>query len=284
MEISIMKKLPIPAAFKQNILEMHGAITIAFMGEKGGGGKSNGASSLNNALNNAGIKSRLIDCDVQSTSYAQFAKRQITIDSLIANEEAKLAGNFKNKAAAKIAEYEAMVQYEVVRHPMNSNFESLFKMAVNDGYKVIIVDTPCHLTEDHANLMKACDIVIFPFNNSDDDFNSNTRVSRFIQKTKEFAKSFNTKIFSVITDQSTVTEVRNQEIEEEWSNFNSTHPLLKKRLKNRQICRDVKRSGLGVAEVPGKYAQAATEEILSVFIEAVERTFEEDETSNSEAA
>lgn len=272
------------AAFINNLNDMDEPITIVVTSEKGGVGKSHIASSINNALNNSGVKSRLIDCDVQGTSYAQFKKREATIAAEIESEILKLNGNFKKKAQAKIEDLESLAHYEVVRHPMNSNFNSLFKVAKNDGYKVIIIDTPCHLTPEHADLINACDIALFPFNNSDDDFNSNKRVNKFIENIKESNSRFNTHVFSVITDQANVSEKRNQEITEEWKDFTNSHPLLKNRLVNRQICRDVKRHGMGVCEVTGKYAQAATSDVMAVFKEVVEKAFSVDKTEENQAA
>lgn len=287
MEISAMKKFSLSALnpdFINNLNEMDEPIKIVITSEKGGVGKSHLAGTICNSLNNVGVKCRLIDCDVQGTAYAQSKKREATIAAEIASEILKLNGNFKKKAQAKIDELESLAHYEVVRHPMSSNFNSLFKVAKNDGYKVIIIDTPCHLTEEHAVLINACDIALFPFNNSDDDFNSNKRVNKFIQNIKESNSKFNTHVFSVITDQSNVSEKRNQEITEEWKDFANSHPLLKSRLVNRQVCRDVKRHGMGLCEVSGKYAPVAAGEAMAVLKEAVESAFSVDETEENQAA
>ena len=258
---------------------------MAAISQKGGVGKSTIVFQFAVMLANLGFKVRLVDCDVQQTLQHQRKKRNGYKKQLFAEiEQAKkdveensdLKDYFKEvrfKALEKRkARVSAISTLDFAHYDSGVDFEEIIE--TSQTFDIVIFDTPCHLSQMQANLMYVCDSIVMPFNNSDDEFDTNFRVNEFIKTEKvnavEDGKVIKADIRSLIIDRPSTTADRNEYVSSLWedSGFNKTHKLLDARLMNRQIYRDVKSFGLGVAEVEKNQASdVALKEIALVLKE-----------------
>lgn len=270
-----------------NLERMKRTFVMAVMGQKGGAGKSTLVLQWAVMKANLGFKVRVVDCDIQQTIQHQRKKRSEYKKMLLAEIEqernavinnTELKDYFKeirlknlDKRKEKASAIHAI---DFPYYDSEIDFEEI--IATSSSFDVVIFDTPCHLGDMQAKLLHVCDAVVIPFNNSDDEFDTNFRVSEFIKTEKMNAadegKVIKADINSLIIDRPTTTESRNQYIDQLWNNektgYYKTHKLLKSRIMNRQIYREVKGFGLGVGELERNQASdVALKELAVAFNE-----------------
>ncbi|HFT7945218.1 TPA: ParA family protein [Pseudomonas aeruginosa] len=270
-----------------NLERMKRTFVMAFMSQKGGSGKSTNSVQFAVMCANLGFKVRVVDCDVQQTVQHQRKKRSDYKKMLLAEIEqervaiinnTELKDYFKEVRLKNLEKRkQKALSITVIDFPYYDSeidFEDI--IATSSTFDIVIFDTPCHLGDMQAKLLHVCDSVVIPFNNSDDEFDTNFRVSEFIKTEKMNAadegKVIKADISSLIIDRSTTTESRNEYIQQLWNNektgYYKTHKLLKSRIMNRQIYREVKGFGLGVEELERNQASdVALKEIAVAFNE-----------------
>lgn len=266
---------------------MKRTFVMAIMGQKGGSGKSTNAFQYAVFFANFGFKVRLVDCDVQQTIQHQRKKRSDFKKMLLAEIEqernaiinnTELKDYFKEVRLKNLEKRKekalSITVFDFPYYDSGVDFEEIIE--TSSSFDIVIFDTPCHLGDMQAKLLHVCDSVVIPFNNSDDEFDTNFRVSEFIKTEKmnaaDVGKVIKADINSLIIDRTTTSESRNQYINQLWNNektgYYKTHKLLKSRIMNRQIYREVKGFGLGVAELERNQASdTALKEIALVLNE-----------------
>ncbi|HGN1514115.1 TPA: AAA family ATPase [Pseudomonas aeruginosa] len=255
--------------------------------QKGGVGKSTIIYQIAVMLANLGFKVRLFDCDTQQTLQHQWKKRyeykkqEIGLIKQAKEElakkvaDGKLNDYFRINSEKSIAKREerlkAVSSIDFANHNPEVDFSEVIKTSAD--FDIVLFDTACHLSEAQSRLLYVCDSVVIPFNNSDDEFDTNVRVKKFIQDEKvnaaENDEVITADIRSLIIDRPNTSKDRTEYVSSLWTDYGyqKTHGLLESRLTNRQIYRDVKNYGLGVAELDSPAGEVALLEIATVFKE-----------------
>ncbi|MFG0682631.1 AAA family ATPase [Pseudomonas sp. xss_4] len=263
------------------------SVIMAAISQKGGVAKSTIIYQFAVMLANLGFKVRIFDCDTQQTLQHQWKKRyeykkqemafikQAKEELAKKVAEGKLNEYFRINSEKSIAKREerlkAISSIDFANHNPEVDFSEVIKTSAD--FDVVLFDTACHLSDAQSPLLYVCDSIVIPFNNSDDEFDTNVRVKKFIQDEKvnaaENDEVITADIRSVIIDRPNTAKDRTEYVKNLWIDYGyqKTHGLLESRLTNRQIYRDVKNFGLGVGELEGQAGEIASLEIATLFKE-----------------
>lgn len=255
------KRNTIPSIWTNEIKAESNNIVLGVFSEKGGSCKSTVSYQLLNVLAKSGLKVKGIDTDPQGTLYNQWTR---------------LGRGYE--LFQKMKYFDHSNAFEVVQHDINLDLLKVLEISNRDGYDVIVIDTPSHLSDNHSRLFSQCDLAIFTFNDTDDDIATSDRVKMFVESAKRQYGNV-AQSYSLLTEQPNTPADRERELQEDWKRkgYETTHPLLDARIINRQIYRDVKRAGLAVGDISGKYGTLANNEQIAYIIEIFDRTFQLDQ-------